>query len=146
MQLEEWLVSIGQWVRVSVGDEVWAGALLNDAATPDVSIELYGTDADLVELTLDELAPDRRDRFVVVEVENSLSALRNMSRDAELRLTQAGIFGSTSIRPGVDPVVVELFTADGAPDAGLEADVTDLMADLPVVIEFGQPPTPAADS
>ena len=140
MGLTEYLSSVAYWVGEGVGADVWGGSAFQLPGTTDVTIELYGTDVALVTTALDELDPDERDRFTVVEVDHAVRDLERMAGEAHARLIQADIDGSAWVRFGLDAVAVTIHTADGAPDADLESTVADLLADLPVVIEFGTPP------
>jgi hypothetical protein len=50
------------------------------------------------------------------------------------------------IRWGLDAVDVNLVTPDGAPDSAIEQRATDVLENVPAVISFSAPMTPASDS
>ena len=137
--LAEHLGSVVQAVRAEVGDAVFGGSAVQNGDRPDVTMTIYGTDLDAIATALSRIDTAYRDRFTVVETIYSVSDIETFAAEAHRRLDDAGIAASVLVQFGLDAVPVHLETRDGEPDDRLEADVLNLLEDIPVVISFHGP-------
>ena len=144
--LSQYLNDVQFAVRNDVGDGVFGGAVVNDADTAEMTITIYGTDADLLSDAVDRIAIDERDRISVVESQYSVSDLERFASEAQGRLDAAGIEADVMIRWGLDAADVNLVTPDGAPNSVIEERATDVLENVPAVISFSAPMTPASGS
>lgn len=65
--LSQYLNDVQLDVRNDVGEDVFGGAVANDADPAEMTITIYGTDPDLLNEAADRIALDGRDRISVVE-------------------------------------------------------------------------------
>ncbi len=143
MVIAERLANVSAAVGADVGRDVFAGGRFDDAATADVTLTLFGTDAGVIDRSLDRHAGDVRDRVSVVETQYAAIEIERFAAEAQRRLDAAGIEGSAGVRWGLDAVDLTLYHADGQADPVLEARADDAIGDIPVVVTFSRPPTPA---
>jgi hypothetical protein len=137
MVISEHLNSVQQAVRAEVGNDVFAGSAFTNDANDQMII--YATDVDTVTAALDRLDTPLRDRITVGETRYSVNDIESYAADAQRILDAAGIKGSAWIQYGVDAVTIQLETPDGQPDEALQAQASNLLDDIPVVITFSGP-------
>ena len=142
--LSEYLNEVQFAVRTDVGDDVFGGAVAQDADTAEMTLTIYGTDADTVSDAVDRIATDERDRITVVQSQYSVSDLERFASEAQSRLDASGIDAYVMIRWGIDAVDVSLVTPDGEPDRAIEDRAVDALGDIPNVLSLSPPMTPLA--
>jgi hypothetical protein len=140
--LSEYLNTAQVDVRHEVGDDIFGGAIANDADTAAMTITILGTDTYEIADAVSRLPSDAQDRIVVAESKYSVSEVEGFAAEARSRLDVAGIDAWVVIRWGLDAVSVNLVTPDGAPDATIESEARSALGDLPVVIDFSGPIVP----
>lgn len=144
--LSEYLNEVQFAVRTDVGEGVFGGAVAHDADTAEMTLTIYGTDADIVSDAVDRIATGERDRITVVQTRYSASDLEQFASEAQSRLDGSGIDAYVMIRWGIDAVDVNLVTPDGEPDSAIEERAVDVLGDIPAVFSFSPPMTPLSDS
>ena len=144
--LSEYLNEVQFAVRTDVGEDVFGGAVAHDADTAEMTLTIYGTDADIVSDAVDRIATDERQRISVVQSQFSVGDLERFASEAQSRLDAAGIEAYVMISWRIDAVEVNLVTPDGEPDSAIEDRAVDALGDVPAVLAFSPPMTPLSDS
>ena len=137
MAISEHLNSVQQAVQGEVGDDVFAGSAFTNDANDEMTI--YGTDPAAIAAALDRVDTPLRDRITVAETRYSLNEIETYAEQARTRLDAAGIAAMAGVQFGVDAVVVQLETPDGAPDDTIQTAATNVLGDIPVSISFSPP-------
>ena len=137
MVISEHLNRVQQAVRAKVGDDIFAGSAFTNDANDKMTV--YGTDPAVIAAALDRVDTPLRDRISVAETRYSLNEIETYAEQARARLDAAGIAVSAGVQFGVDAVVVQLETPDGAPNDTIQTAATNVLGDIPVAISFGRP-------
>jgi hypothetical protein len=130
--LSEYLGSVQLAVRQDVGDDIFGGAALTDADTEDITITIFGTDAERINDAVERIANDARDRIIVSESEYSVRDLERFADEAQRRLDAEGIDAYVEVRWGLAGAYVNLVTPDGKRDAAIESSATAALDGVPV--------------
>jgi hypothetical protein len=143
MAISEHLNEVQLAVRTIVGNDVFTGAAFDEADPANGHLIIYGIQAEVLMVALDQVGTDQRSRITVVESPYSFSDLQDFITQADTLLRDDGLEPLwIAARHDGTGIEATLKRSQVLPDNELIAAANEALRGLPTFITVSDPPIP----